>query len=261
MAINGIGIGLSFSIAIMLGPLVTAYFSVPTLFLLSALLGCVALSILWTMIPHPTTIFATEKMRWKTLSGILHDTPMLRILFISIFTLHVIFSACLIGMPIALQDWIHLALQQQGHFLLTPLLLSSCLSFIAVWKIARYQSNLYGLRFAVFIIAIACLAWSFSPKNTIAHWWIILTFFTGFSFIEAILPALTSEYAPSQHRGAIMGLFSFGQFLGIFVGAVGGGWIYGHASLSWMFLVCSLISLCWLGLALSVKSKYIPSNS
>ena len=48
-------------------------------------------------------------------------------------------------------------------------------------------------------------------------------FFAGFNIMEASLPSLVTKTAPPAAKGTAAGIFSTSQFLGIFVGGVGGG--------------------------------------
>lgn len=48
-------------------------------------------------------------------------------------------------------------------------------------------------------------------------------FFTGFSVLEATLPSSVSKLANASHKGTIMGVYNFSQFIGTFVGGMMAG--------------------------------------
>src|SRR5690606_31562033 len=103
MAIAGITIGFSFSLAMLAGPLFTNWIPVNCLFYLSALCGAVAIFILYYSVPSPTI------ERWhRDAEPELHSflallkMPELIKLNSGIFVLHAIFTASFIVIPISL---------------------------------------------------------------------------------------------------------------------------------------------------------------
>ena len=74
----------------------------------------------------------------------------------------------------------------------------------------------------------------------------LFLFFAGFNLLEATLPSLISKTAPADLKGTAMGIYSSSQFLGAFLGGLGGGWIYGQWSISAVFLFCAAMALVWL---------------
>ena len=44
-----------------------------------------------------------------------------------------------------------------------------------------------------------------------------------------MLPSLVTKFAPADAKGAATGVYSTSQFLGIFVGGAGGGWMLQHS--------------------------------
>ncbi len=65
-------------------------------------------------------------------------------------------------------------------------------------------------------------------------------FFTGFSVLEATLPAAVSKLADSVHKGTIIGVFNLSQFSGTFVGGLLAGWLNGtDTRLLFAFLIAA----------------------
>jgi MFS family permease len=74
----------------------------------------------------------------------------------------------------------------------------------------------------------------------------VTLFFAGFNIMEASLPSLVTKTAPSGSTGTATGIYSSSQFLGIFVGGVGGGWAnQAHGAVGVFSLACGLAAL-WL---------------
>jgi MFS family permease len=80
-----------------------------------------------------------------------------------------------------------------------------------------------------------------------------LAFFLAFILLEAAMPSMVSQLTPTTGRGRKMGLYTTFQFLGAFVGGLGGGWSLGFSgdvvTLSVAGLLCTLWAiaiLVWL---------------
>ncbi|MDH5757845.1 MAG: hypothetical protein OEZ55_14395, partial [Nitrospinota bacterium] len=67
-------------------------------------------------------------------------------------------------------------------------------------------------------------------------------FFTAFSVLEAVLPSAVSKLADPTHKGAIIGVYNFSQFMGTFVGGVSAGLLVArHESAVFLFLFVVMI--------------------
>jgi MFS family permease len=69
-----------------------------------------------------------------------------------------------------------------------------------------------------------------------------------------MLPSLTSKLAPPGARGTAMGIYSSVQFLGTFVGAVSGGFLYQHFGARGVFLLDAVLLVAWLVLAAGMQA-------
>ena len=56
-------------------------------------------------------------------------------------------------------------------------------------------------------------------------------------------------------RGLAMGFYSTSQFLGAFVGGIGGGWIYSEFGLNNVFLFTAFVAIIWWIITLSMQEK------
>jgi MFS family permease len=77
-----------------------------------------------------------------------------------------------------------------------------------------------------------------------------LVFFLAFNLLEAAMPSMVSQLIGSTGRGQKMGLYTTFQFLGAFLGGVGGGWLLGFSgdvvTLSVAGLFCALWAVAML---------------
>ena len=81
-----------------------------------------------------------------------------------------------------------------------------------------------------------------------------MIFFLAFNLLEAAMPSVVSQLTGASGRGRKMGLYTTFQFLGAFVGGLGGGWLLGSSgevvALSVAGMLCSIWAvamLVWLG--------------
>jgi predicted MFS family arabinose efflux permease len=85
------------------------------------------------------------------------------------------------------------------------------------------------------------------------HWVILLVmlwiFFTGFNVLEASQPALVSQAAPANAKGAALGVYSTAQFLGAFAGGVLGGTLVNRWGGATLFEIHALLCVVWLVLS------------
>lgn len=262
MAIAGMTIGFSFCVAILLGPLLTRWLPINYLFHLAAVCGCGGILILYTTVPTPLTAYHdVQRESNLRLFLTLLKTPALNYLNLGIFLLHVIFTASFVIIPIAFYYLTGLSAQKQWHLYLPALLAAFVVSFIAINHAEKTQRlKFYFLMSIVFLVLGECLLWLAAGNITLACFGLGL-FFTGFSLLEAFLPALISNAAPAAHKGSALGIYSCSQFLGIFVGGVLGGWLYGHFSFAGVYLMCVMLALCWFAFALLMKPpRYLVTH-
>ena len=60
-----------------------------------------------------------------------------------------------------------------------------------------------------------------------------------------MLPSLVSRMAPTQLRGAAMGVYSSSQFLGVFFGGISAGWLFGIYGVNGVIWLCATIVGIW----------------
>jgi predicted MFS family arabinose efflux permease len=112
-----------------------------------------------------------------------------------------------------------------------------------------------------FVIGVAVLALAELALLLFAHSMLfsagsLLLFFTAFSLLEAFLPSWVSRVAPKNRKGTALGIYSSAQFLGIFVGGLAGGWLYGAYGLLPVYLFCFALAVLWLPLAFQMQTPH-----
>lgn len=256
MAILGMSIGLSFFIAVILGPLCAAWIGVQGIFGLTAVLALLAMVILQFFVPTPRTLPQLEKIEFKTIG---RHKELWR-LNIGIFLSHAILTSGFMAIPFILLTHIHLAVNAQAWLYLPVLLLAFLCTFpcimISETRRVLKQAMLIGL----IVLALSQIGLYFLQTHLMGIAFCLFIFFTAFSFFEATLPSLVSKIAPAGSRGSAMGIFSAAQFLGIFFGGLAGGYLSNHYSMASIFIYTAVLAVLWFFIALRMKQPLYLST-
>ena len=247
MAIFGGAIGMSFTAALVLGPLFNHWIGVPGIFWLTAVLalGGILITLYWVPDPGATRFHRDAEPVPAQFGRVLSDPQLLRLDF-GILTLHMLITATFVTLPLALRD---VAGIDPAHhwWVYLPVLLLGVAGMIPLIVIAEKQARMKE----VFLGAIALLAVAefglAMLHDSLAKILVLLTvFFLGFNVLEATLPSLVSKLAPADSKGTAMGVYSSSQFLGAFLGGGIGGLLLGAFGIAGVFWFCGAMVLLWL---------------
>lgn len=219
MATIGAAIGLSFSVALIAGPILDHWVGVPGIFGITALLGVIGIWINFKIIPDPKTLEVHRDAEpvISDLKRVFKSIELIR-LDCGILILHMTLTALFVVMPFILRD--HVGGDTYLHVWIYVLVL--VVSFVLMLPVMIWGEKTRRLK-PVFLSAIALLVvaqlgfWQFSGTL----WYFIgalLAFFTAFNLLEATLPSLVSKLSPADCKGSAMGVYSSSQFFGAFLG-------------------------------------------
>jgi len=241
MAFVGIGIGASFLLAMVLGPLLAASFGVRALFGLGVLVAIVA-ALLLLLLPKGIEKPKARAGRWDFRLALGAD--LLRLDFY-IFLLHAILAASFVALPFLLSNSLQLPVTSHWKLYVGALLVSLIGTIPLIVRDER-QGKGGTIGVAVLLILIGELLLAFAAFSPASVFLALALFFAGFNFLEAGLPARLSLLASEESRGASLGVFSSFQFLGAFVGGLIGGLFLKVSDPGNVFLVCVLLASIWL---------------
>ncbi len=253
MAGVGLTIGLAFSVAMALGPLINHWFHLQGIFYFTAFLALAGIVLLFTTVPNPKRIPIqhTESIGIK-FKRVLKNKALLQLDF-GIFASHAILTATFLGIPILLTHFLQLSQIHQIFFYLLILFLSFMLMIpwiIIAEKKRRMKQILLG---AIAILGVSQLIFLKSHQSLMSVGITLVLFFTAFTLLEASLPSLVSKIAPIRSKGTAMGVYSASQFFGIFIGGSLGGWLLGRYQLHGIYIFCLLLVVLWLLIAARMK--------
>ena len=240
MAFLGIGIGSSFLIALIFGPLIAAIFGVRSLFFMAAFVAVIAMCLL-LLVPSSLTKKNTEiKLRIK-------DAFKAKLLIIDlhVYLLHLILTLMFVVTPLLLLKKLQIPLLDHWKMYVFSLLLSLIVTIPMIMNDGRTGKRVY-ISFSIILLFLSQLIMTFYNHSQVMVFASLTIFFAGFNFLEASLPARLSILADDELRGTSLGIFSSFQFLGAFSGGLLGGWLMVPLGTQNLFIFTSILIFCWL---------------
>lgn len=258
MALVGASIGLSFTVALIVGPVVAEFGGLQAIFWLTAVLAFAAL--LWSIfvIPNPKVLTKNRDSRVfkDQLNDVLKDRELLRLDF-GIFVLHLALTAMFIAIPMTLVTqaglpaadhwWLYLIVLLGSFFAMVP--------FIIIGE--KHNKMKLVFCFAILLILASSLSMNWAADALGFFVVALFIFFMGFNLLEASLPSLVSKISPAGSKGTAMGVYSTSQFMGAFFGGFSGGAILSAFGVQGVYVMTSVLAFAWLFVAVSMKNpKY-----
>lgn len=257
MAVIGMCIGMSFAVALVLGPMIAASYGLKGVFFITAGMAIAGIVIVLTLVPMAYTQSSSGEVTASKgqVAAMLFNPQLVRLDF-GVLVLHWMMTSIFVAYPILLTQT---GLDINSHWqIYLPVLLLSFVFMVPMIIIAakkQIEKPMFLAAITMIIVASASMALSQSL------WPLIITvfiFFVGFNFLEASLPAHVSRLAPAGQKGTAMGVYSSSQFLGAFLGGVSGGYLAGEFGFVYLFAANGIIALLWLVMASGMK---LPPSS
>ncbi len=260
MAFIGVSFGITFAIAMVLGPIITHSLGLNALFWMIAILAAGGILItLWVVPNTENHVLNRESGMVKgCFSKVLAEPKLLKLNF-GILCLHVMLMSTFVALPGQLEQAGFPAAQHWKVYLCTMLIsFVSVVPFIIYAEVKRRMKRVFVGCVALLLIAEIVL-WGSGP-----HFWELVIgvqlFFLAFNLMEAILPSLISKESPAGYKGTAMGIYSTSQFIGVAIGGSLGGWIDGLFDSQTVFLAGALLAMVWLLVSSTMKEPpYVTS--
>ncbi|WP_390593315.1 MFS transporter [Simiduia litorea] len=245
MALIGASIGVAFSLALIIGPLVTESFGLAGVFWLTAILAISGLWLLWYLVPAAPERVMPQRLDW---GSVFRDLELWR-LNIGIFALHFVLMATFIAMPRYLELY---GLPREQHWLLyLPVMVLSFLAMLPFMilgeKRGKVKQNFIG---AIALLAIVQVLLGWLQGSVLLGIMMLFGFFMAFNLLEATLPSWVSKVASTEVKGTATGVYSSWQFAGAFAGGASGGVVFQAFGFGAVFALCAVMLLVWLLVAL-----------
>lgn len=254
MASIGGSIGISFAIAMVLGPVVASSFGMAGIFWLTALLGLIGAAIVSKAIPKTFSMRRNRETQTdlQQLGGLFLEPSLMR-LNIGIFFLHLTLMAAFVVIPTVLVNqlsidpdqlwWVYLSLLGGGFIAMLPAMIFA--------EKCKAQKKTFVSAVGLMTIAMFVLG---TTKSSVTIVLMLFVYFAAFNLLEASLPSWLSKVCPVGNRGTAMGIYSSCQFLGTFAGGILGGFALANVGVDGLFLLLAMMLLFWCLLACTMTS-------
>ncbi|MDO8311849.1 MAG: MFS transporter [Sideroxyarcus sp.] len=253
MALIGMTIGVTFSVSMVLSPVLYQHIGMNGIFALTGVLSLAAIAVVAWFIPNPaiTRFHSDTEANTSKLADVLRNKDLLRMDF-GVFTLHAILMSVFMQVPFILRAD-GLDAQHQWHVYLPVMLIAFALMVPPI-IIAEKKAKMKQ----VFTMAIALAALAQLALLLLQHsvWGVAISlvlFFTAFNVLEAAQPSIVSKIAPLDAKGTAMGVFSSVQFLGAFFGSAMGGLLMQFYGGNAVLIFAVLMLLLWLAVASGMR--------
>ncbi len=241
MAIIGMGIGASFLLSMMIAVPLSTLLGLSGLFWLTAVLGVLGMLLVFTL---PAAVVTKEEVLQE--SG---RSTTVWLFALSVFLLHAVMTLLFVVLPGMLVSKFGFELEYHWWIYVPSMLGSVILVFPLLRRMTARKQEISAMPIAFLALGgalgLMSLSGSLAAMGAFA-----LIFFLAFNLLEAAMPSLVSQLTGSTGRGRKMGLYTTFQFLGAFVGGLGGGWLLGFSgdvvTLSVAGLICSLWAVAML---------------
>jgi len=260
MAFIGISFGITFAIAMVLGPIITHAFGLHALFWMIAILASCGIVITLLVVPNaPHHMLNRESGMVKGSIREVLMQPRLLKLNIGILCLHILLMSSFVALPGQFEQAGFPAEQHWKVYLVTMLVaFVAVVPFIIYAEVKRRMKRVFISCVALILIAEIVLWGSGNHFWTLAIG--VQLFFLAFNLMEAILPSLISKESPAGYKGTAMGIYSTSQFLGVAIGGSLGGWVFDSFDAQTVFLLGAVVATLWLLLSTTMQEPpYVSS--
>ena len=248
MAMVGGSIGLMFALALVLSPLLAAWFGLSGIFTLTTALALAGVAVvLWVVPPEPAQQANAPRGAPREL---LQHPDLLR-LNAGVFILHTVQMAMWVAVP-ALLVQAGLAKAQHWYLYLPAVVLSfgAMGGLFSLERKGKLRMALLGAIGLVLLVqlGLGAISWSHATPSLTLMGVLMFLFFVGFNALEASQPSLVSRMAPARLRGTALGAYNTLQSLGLFAGGFLGGALAQWGGFGGLFAATAVLTALWLWL-------------
>ncbi len=258
MAVMGMVIAMSFAAAMIIGPLMAGYFSVPSLFWLTAILSISALVILFTAVPEPPKIVHHYSEEEAKIKHVFKDKDLVRMYITFLFHSGTMAIAFFI-IPLVMKEKFDMTTMDYWKVYLPAV-------FFGI--LAMAPAAIFGEKYSkgkeVFLTSIGFIVASFLLMGFAGSfiWFAVgaTFFFIGFNMFEPLLQSFVAKFAKVHQKGAALGVANTFAYVGVFLGGAIGGWIYGHYSAKGVAVFVVILSVFWTLWIIGMRNPGLRAN-
>ncbi|WP_419774015.1 MFS transporter [Halarcobacter sp.] len=264
MATMGMFIGMSFAASMLLGPTISSFAGVPTLFYLTAVIALVSIVILVKMVPNPPKIIHTYRKK-AIVGDVLLNQNLIK-MNITNFLQKGLMTFAFMIIPMVLINNYEWQMSDLWKVYL-PAMIFGFLAMAPAAIIAEKKGKFKEiLAIGIIFFAVSYLLIGLS-SGTILFIVGVVIFFIGFNMHEPIMQSLATKFAKVHQRGLVLGIFNSFGYLGTFLGGVLGGIFFEDVGLTTIVYTIAVVCILWIVLILTMpnpakkKLMYIELNN
>jgi len=262
MAIMGGFIALSFALAMVLGPVISGFAGINSLFWLTTVLALSSIYIVVKLVPESPKVTHTYhnvgKLEFLKKSEIMKMN-------ISNFLQKGFMTFAFMVIPIVMTKTYSWEISELW-MLYIPAMIAGIMAMGPAAMLAQKRGKYKEVMIlGIIFFALSYFAFGNSESQSFFIAAVVL-FFIGFNMHEPIMQSLTTKYIKIHERGKVLGLFNSFGYLGTFLGGLIGG-IYlkeidgtFHQSLSEIATVLVVLCIVWLILMLTLPNPHKQKN-
>ena len=259
MALVGGMVGITFAIALVGAPPLTAWIGLSGLFWVTAALSlCGVAVVAWVVPSAPLQPLPPESVR----RGDVLFNPQLLRLNLGVFVLFICQTAIFVVVPSLLVEQGQLPSPRHWVVYAPVLVLSFAIMIPPMLMAERKGKTREVFLGAVALLFVAMVAAPFATNAALTGLVIfLLLFFIALNLLEALQPSLVSRLAPPHLKGFAMGVYNTTQAFGLFLGGILGGTLAKRFGDSAVFYVCAALTALWFIAAWSMKPPAIKHKT
>jgi predicted MFS family arabinose efflux permease len=254
MALIGGSIAISFGISIVIAAPLYQSLGMSGIFWMMAFLGLIAILVAWKVVPNAPISFAPQPIgttsHLSRFMKVLKDPELFR-LNIGVLILHASQVALFLAIPNML---VSNDLATESHWIIyLSVLVASILVMAPMLMRAEKKNRLaFLLKISVVFMLAAQTYFGVIIFGNYQNIWTIsfglFLFFIGFNLLESLQPSLVSRFS-GDNRGAGLGVYNTTMSIGLFMGGILGGAVYGYFGSLAIFELDAVLLLVWLIIA------------
>ena len=258
MAVMGMTIAMSFAAAMIIGPVMAGYFSVSSLFWLTAALSLSALVILFTAVPEPPKIVHHYSEEEAKIKHVFKDKDLVRMYITFLFHSGTMAIAFFI-IPILMKEKFDMTTMDYWKVYLPAVFFGILAMAPAAIFGEKYSKGKEVFLVSIGFIVAAFLLMGFSDSFI---WFAVgaTFFFIGFNMFEPLLQSFVAKFAKVHQKGAALGVANTFAYVGVFLGGAIGGWIYGHYQGEGIAVFVVILSVLWTVWIIGMRNPGLRAN-
>jgi MFS family permease len=212
-AIIGVGIGLSFMIGVIIGPVLTTVLNYSSIFIIAAVIGVISFIPLWK-------VKEAKKERLFKIKAHIDS----KLAVISIISFFIYFYMIVFYLYLPIFSLKYFPVDRFYEFLIPVVFIAGIIGLAVARPADKNKTVLFSLVSLVILLISVPLFFLNTQVTGVTYFALsVAGFYTGYIISETVFPTLITRLAPKNSYGGNLGFYTSMQHAGVFFGALVGG--------------------------------------